>query len=284
MKKRVILLMRGLLMCGLLMCGLLMCGYGFAQAQAVKEYDFHLDNGAEVLYQTFSEANPKDPAPNLGNAYREGDAIVRTVSAQNVRTLGFRLRIEKVPGDPVRFRVSMGGLDLWTYFSQSAASREIQNGDRILLDVLEDPASGRKIYDSFQVGIGVGLHSMPVAKTIPRTPVASAVIHLQTPQLFQGQTELADNASVINGSAVSVHIAGKSGFTFSTQPQDGFRMEAIAEGNTLMFVSGSERYDIQCTAPVIDGAGAWYLWVRRDAAGGSSGFPALNLVAPEKTP
>ncbi len=259
---------------------LAVCAGVTADAQAVKEYDFRLNNGAEVLYQTFAEADSKAPSPNLGAAYGEGDSIVRTVTdASKIRTLGFRLRIEKMPGDPIRFRVSMGPLDSWTFFGQSAPQREIQNGDRVMLDVLEDPVTKRKIFDSFQVGIGVGLHAMPVAKTNPRAPVAGTVIHLQTPELSEGKTLLGSNASLISGTSLSVHLSGKPAFSFSTQSQNGFRMEAIAEGNVLMFVSGSESYEIQCTAPIIDGTGVWYLWVRRDASVAPN-LPALNLVAP----
>lgn len=263
---------------------LLACVVCVAKAQAVKEYDFHLDNGAEVLYQIFAEADPhhgpKDPSPpNLGTARAMGNAIMRNVmDAQKAGQLGFELRIDRIPGDPIRFRISTGPLDKWAFWGWAPAPREIQNGDRVLLDVMQDPVTGGKIYDSFQVGIGVGLHAMPVAKTIPRAPAAGAVIHLQTPQLFQGQTELGDNASVIKGPALSLHLAGKPAFSFSTQPENGFRMEAIAEGNTLMFVSGSESYQIQCTAPIIDAAGAWYLWVRRDQPGNPSTLPTLNLV------
>jgi hypothetical protein len=74
-------------------------------AQATKDCDFHLDNGAEVLYQTYGETDA-----NLGIARAFGNMIERNVmDGQNIRQLGFRLSIEKLPGNPIRFRVSMGG-------------------------------------------------------------------------------------------------------------------------------------------------------------------------------
>ncbi len=231
-------------------------------AQAVKDYDFHLDNGAEVLYQTYGQADA-----NLGTARAFGNTIERNVmDGQNVRQLGFQLRIEKLAGDPIRFRVSMGGpLEesrgvMWGYFGRSAPPREIQNGDRVILDVLEESATGRKIFDTFQVGIGIGMHTMPVAKTVPKTPVTGMVVHLESPCTLDGAT----SAGNVSGGIVGVSIPGKGVFALSGTPGPGYRMEGIAEGNVLMFVAGSERYDIQCAAPVMDGAGAWYLWVRHE--------------------
>jgi hypothetical protein len=234
-------------------------------AQTVKEYDFHLDNGAEVLYQTYAEADAKDPAPNLGTARAFDNTIERNIMDPQYRQqLAFDLRIEKLPGDPIRFRVSMGPpLGGWGFFGQTAPPREVQNGDRVMLDVLEQPGTKRKIVDSFQVGIGVGMHAMPVAKTIPKTPPAGTAIHLQGACTIDGATP-SRGAAIVHGDVLAVSIPGRGVFFLSTAPGAGYRMEGIAEGNMLMFVAGSDRFDIQCPAPVVaaDGAGAWYLWVR----------------------
>jgi hypothetical protein len=256
-------------------------------AQAVKDYDFHLDNGAEVLYQTYGQADARDPSPNLGTARAFGNTIERNVmDGQNARQLGFQLRIEKLAGDPIRFRISMGPENQWGFFGRSAPPREIQNGDRVLLDVLEEPATGRKISDTFQVGIGIGMHTMPTAKTVPQTPQAGAVIRLQNPEFLAGTSLLAKasgsgkNASGVSGATIGLLVPGKGWFRFSTRPEPGYRMEGIAEGNVLMFVVGSERFDIQCASPVMDGAGAWYVWVRHDAADFRMGAPTLELTLP----
>jgi hypothetical protein len=251
-------------------------------AQAVKDYDFHLDNGAHVLYQTYGQADA-----NLGTARAFGNTIERNVmDGKNVRQLGFQLRIDKLPGDPIRFRVSMGGPleDLrggfWGYFGRTAPPREIQNGDRVILDVLEESATGRKIFDTFQVGIGIGMHTMPVAKTVPQTPAAGAVIHLQNPELLAGTTVLGKSSSALSGGAIRLRVRNKGTFSFSTRAEPGYRMEAIAEGHALMFVTGGDRYDIECASPVMDGAGAWYLWVRQDAEDFRSSAPELLLTLP----
>lgn len=233
-----------------------------ARAQAVKQYDFHLDNGAEVIYQTFAPSDSTGPAPDLGGARALGNVIERTVMGPGNRQLGFDLNIARLPGDPIRFRISMGSLEKggWGYFAQTPVPREIENGDRVLVNVMDSPGGG-KIFDSFQVGIGVAMHAMPVAKTIPKTPAADATIHLQGPCSLDGATPLKSVGSV-SGRVVDVSIPGEGVFEVKTSPGFGFRMEAIAEGDVLMFVVGSRQYNIQCGAGVVDGAGAWYLWVR----------------------
>jgi hypothetical protein len=87
------------------------------------------------------------------------------------------------------------------------------------------------------------------------------VIRLRNPEFLGVKTSLAGK-STLNQGAVQIQIPGKGSFSFSTRPEPGYRMEAIAEGAVLMFVAGSERYDIQCSGPVLDGPGAWYLRVR----------------------
>lgn len=257
-----------------------LCFTGVVQAQATKDYDFHLDNGAEVIYQTYSQVDLKDPALNFGTARVAGNAIERNMTdGKTLSWLGFRLQIERVPGDPIRFRLSMGSQGGWGFFGWAAPPREIQNGDRVLLDVLQEPGTGRKVFDTLQVGIGVGMHAMPVAKTIPQTPGAGVAIHLQNPELLAGKTSLGKNVSELAAPAVNVFVAGKGLFRFSAKPEAGYRMEAIAEGNTLMFVIGGDRYDVQCSSPIIDGAGAWYLWVKHEAADRAPGFWTLDLTA-----
>ena len=74
-------------------------------------------------------------------------------------------------------------------------------------------------------------------------------------------------------------VPGKGLFSFSAKAKPGYRMEAIAEGNVLMFVEGGDRYDIQCSSAIMDGPGAWYLWVRHDPAVTQSTFWTLELTA-----
>jgi hypothetical protein len=242
---------------------LLLCAGGLLHAQAVKNYEFHLDNGASVLYQTWSQVDLTDQARMFGTAQADGNTIRRTMTDGTNRTwLGFGLRIDREPGDPIRFRISMVPLDTWGFFSQTAPPREIRNGDRVLLDVLAEPGTGRKIYDTFQVGIGVDMQNMPTARTIPQVPGVGAAIRFQSPNLLAGAVSLGKNGSTASGNPIGLRVPGKGRFSFSSRPEPGFRMEAVAEGNRLMFVAGNASWSVECSGPILDGPGAWYLWVR----------------------
>lgn len=244
---------------------MILCAARILHAQAMRNDTFHLDNGAVVFYQTYSQADLTDRARMFGTTTASGNTIQRNMTDRTNRTwLGFRLQITRLPGDPIRFRISMSPLGNWGFFGQSAPPREIQNGDRVLLDVLQEPGTGRKIYDTFQVGIGVDMQMMPMAKTIPQMPMAGAAIHLQNPSLLRGTESLGKNLPSSDGASISVQVPGQGRFSFSSRPEPGFRMEAIAEGNRLMFVAGNAQYSVECSSPVLDTPGAWYLWVRRE--------------------
>jgi len=203
----------------------------------------------------------------FGTAKVSGNVIERTMTDGDNKTwLGFQLRIDRIPGDgPIRFNLSMEPLGGWGFFGQKAAPRVIENGDRILLDVLQEPGTGRRLFDSFQVGIGVDMGVLPPTKTIPQVPAAGSAIHLREPRLILHQLKavtVGSSNSSITGASEALIVPGKGRFSFSSHAEPGYRMEAVGEENRLMFVVGNEMYSAECSGPVMDGAGAWYLWVR----------------------
>jgi len=135
-------------------------------AQEMRNYAFHLDNGALVLYQTFSEITLPDEEKAFGAASASGNVIRRTMLDENRKPwVAFELHIDRKRGaGPIRFLVSMEPLGGWAFFKQKAAPREIENGDRILMDVLEQPDTGRKIFDMLQVGSGTPMQIMPLPR------------------------------------------------------------------------------------------------------------------------
>jgi hypothetical protein len=220
-----------------------------------------------------------------GTAAASGNVIRRTMTDEKNQTwLGFELHIDRLPGEPVRFRLSMTPIGGIGFFGQSAPAREINNGDRIMLDVLEEPGTGRKIYDSFQVGIGVDMQILPPPRNLPGIPPVGAAIQLRQPELKQaGMPAMISHGSsdgTVKSSMVSLLVPGKGRFLFSTKPAPGFRMEAIGEQKHLAFVSGKDLYDVRCAGPVMDSPGSWYLWVRYEPDTESlknSDIPELKL-------
>jgi hypothetical protein len=234
-------------------------------AQSMKNYAFNLENGAQVLYQTYSQVTMPNDEKAFGTAIASGNVIRRTMLDENRKTwLAFELHIDRKPGEPIRFLLSMEPLGGWGFFNQKPAPREIENGDRVLLDVLEQPDTGRKIFDTFQVGVGVPMQIMPLPTSIPQVPRAGTQIHLQSPRFMKGLDAFAKNEGTVTGTQVAVLVPDAGQFTFSSQPEPGFRMEAIADGNRLLFVVGNDSYDIESSQPVVDASGSWYLWVRHE--------------------
>jgi hypothetical protein len=248
-------------------------------AQEMKNYIFQLENGAEVLYQTYSEVSLPNEERAFGTASASGNVIRRTLTNGNGNPwAAFELHIDRdsSPG-PVRFVLSVEPLGGWAFFKQKPASRKVQNGDRILLDVLQQPDTGRKLFDTFQVGQGVPMQIMPMPTSIPEIPGAGTQMRLQSPQFMKGVKAFAGSEGEISGSELALSIPGKGRFVLSSQPQPGFRMEGIADGTRVSFVAGSDLYEIQCSRPIIDSR-AWYLWVRQETPRwGKSSVPMIEL-------
>lgn len=248
--------------------------------QTMMNYIFHLDNGAQILYQTFSQVAMTDTEKAYGTASASGNMIRRTmIDDRGKPWLGFEVHIDRKPGTgPIAFLLSMEPLGGAGFFGQKPAAREIENGDRILMDVLEEPGTGRKIYDTFQVGIGVPMQIMPLPHAVPQIPGLGTQIHLQSPRFMKGLDAFASSEGLVTGARVAIAVPGKGRFIFSTRQEPGFRMEAIADRARLMFIIGADYYDIQCAAPVVEPSGSWYLWVRKDTAPqGQGSEPTLDL-------
>jgi hypothetical protein len=223
--------------------------------------------------------NFKDWQETFGTASASGNVIRRTMLDRDRKPwLAFEVHIERKPGaGPIHFLLSMEPLGGAAFFGEKAAPREIENGDRILMDVLEEPGTGRKIFDTFQVGVGVPMQIMPLARSVPQIPKQGTVIHLQNPQFLKRTDVYARAAAEISGAKIAISVPDRGRFLFSTQPEQGFRMEAIAERDHIRFIVGNDLLVVQCSAPIVEGGGPVYLWVKREPLEGRPAVPNLDL-------
>ena len=233
----------------------------FGQSENVQT--FTLDNGARVLYQVQAEMSSFDS--NLNLSYR--NTIERTLRDSGRAWLGFEIHIERT-GRKDLFRVSMEPISGWPFFAAPPVPREIHSGDRVMLDVMEQPSTGLKIFDTFQVGeANTPLLPMPEAShAIAQIPKESMNIRLDLPILRSDKEHplFAENSA--SGKVVAMTLSGVGRFIFTSQPTPGFRMEAVAERRELKFLGGSESYQIESHEPILDRQGAWYLWVKFEPA------------------
>ena len=242
---------------------LLFCAALPAVSQTQVNYIFNLDNGAQILYQVYSEVPIADGDKSLSNAEAAGNRIRRVlVNGDGKPWLGFEIHVERVPGGS-QFRLSVEPIAGVPFFAHKAVPRYIENADRILLDVLEQPSTRKRVFDTFQVGTkGTPMQIMPLSRSIPQPAPPGSVIRLENPRLIEGTTTLATSQSTQAGNRVGIRTSKAGQFMFSTEPASGYRMEGIAEGNSLRFVTGHKRYDITCTGQIVNRPGSWYVWVK----------------------
>lgn len=237
------------------------CGSAFSQSMS--NYMFTLESGATVLYQIYSEVPMTDGDKAVAKAEHTGNRIRRVLlNGDGLPWLGFDVYIRQLP-DEARFALSVEPIAGVPFFAQKPTSRTLENADRVLLDVLEHPSTGKRVFDTFQVGTkGTPMQIMPLSRSVPQPAPVGTAIRLENPRLIEGADTLAAGRSTETGIRVGIQAVMTGQFLFSSEPAPGYRLEAIAEGNTLRFVVGNKRYDISCTSPIVNSPGAWYLWVK----------------------
>lgn len=251
---------------------LFVCICTSAVCQSMVNHIFRLGSGATVLYQIYSEVPIADGDKTVSKAeYNENRIRRLLLNGDGVPWLGFEVHLRQLPRE-ARFALSVEPIAGVPFFAHKPASRTLENGDRVLLDVLEQPSTGKRVFDTFQVGTeGTPMQIMPLSRAVPQPAPSDAVIRLGSPRLVEGAETLAVGRSTETGIRIGIHASKAGQFLFSTQPAPGYRMEGIAENNLLRFVAGSKRYDIVCTGPIVNRPGAWYLWVKAVSATPSAG-------------
>lgn len=242
---------------------LFLCVCSSARSQSMVNYIFNLESGATILYQVYSEVPIADGDKTVSKAEHTGNRIRRILmNGDGIPWLGFDVHVRQLPGE-ARFTLSVEPIAGVPFFAEKPVSRTLENAGRVLLDVLEQPSTGKRVFDTFQVGTkGTPMQIMPLSRSVPQPAPAGTAIRLENPRLIEGAETLATGRSAESGIRVGIHASKAGQFLFSSEPAPGYRMEGIAESNSLRFVVGNNRYDIVCTAPIVNRPGAWYLWVK----------------------
>ena len=232
---------------------------------------FALPNGAAVLYQGWRE--PAGAFWRFPRLSQSGNAIRRTVTADSGAILvafdvqvdvlpangGFRLRFTPVAGEP--------------FFARAPEPRVVQPGDYVLVDVLEQPATGKRMFDSLKVGFrDTPMTLLPFTPDVPRVVATGSVLTLDRPELRdENGRPIANTTTKISGTQVALQ-ASENGrtvrFTLSTGPAPGFRLEAVIYGQKpraiLAFTDGELVYYISGASAMLPATGPSMLWVRKE--------------------
>jgi hypothetical protein len=251
---------------------LFLCICASAVGQSMVNYIFTLEGGATVLYQVYNEVPIWNDDKTSSKAEHTGNRIRRLlVDKSGVPWLGFEVHIRQLPGE-ARFALSVEPIAGVPFFAHKPTSRTLENADRVLFDVLEQPSTGKRVFDTFQVGTkGTPMQIMPLSRAVPQPAAPGDLIRLENPRLLEGTETLASASSSQTGVRVGIEASETGQFLFSSEPAPGYRMEAIAEENSLRFVVGAKQYTVRCTHPVMSRPGAWYLWVKAVPAPQSAG-------------
>jgi hypothetical protein len=175
--------------------GLLLCASALAAQDSTTTLS--LANGAQVEYQT--TRLPGEAAH--GEVTAKDNVIRRTLTdPSGAPWLGFQIRIER---DGTAFRASFLALPGYPYFEQGPAPRQLRDGDRVLMDVIEQPKSGKKVYDAFRVFLPAGPQARNAAEPYVIAPGDTISIWVyQAPSLIA-------NYVVPQSGTISVPLLGE---------------------------------------------------------------------------
>ncbi len=236
-------------------------------AQTRSDWFFTLGNGAEVYYQVWSGIELQRGVQAFSDVHLADNVVERTLRDLNgTPLLGFDIHFDQVPGSN-DFDISFSAVPDLPFFSRAPEPRRVHNADRVLLDVLQEVGTGKKVFDTFEVVVDDTPHAeLPLpTHNVPDMIPAKTTLRLSHPRLAYDAYEplpMAQQESVSSSQQVSIEAPMLGRFTLSSEPGPGYRLEAIAEDNEVRFDSGNDLFSISCDAPVVDRPGAWYLWVK----------------------
>jgi hypothetical protein len=154
---------------------------------------------------------------------------------------------------------------------------DVEDGDTIKLDILEDPRTKAKIVDVIKVKI-VGVKDNgsqnsnaknSAAGSKPSqdfTPEIFQTMKLTNVKIFVNGAEVASLGSIVGASVIYFYIPEKGRFIFSLAPHKGYDFQkiGIVENNEISFAANGDNYKLVSSSPVLVAGGSWSLWVLYD--------------------
>ena len=234
----------------------------------------------EILTQTTGNS-PIDPEGEMGIG--PTDDVVNRVVIDRAGNILFAYNLEASRGaaaGTVKIRIEpispaseatiikssgMGGRPRFTgaHLPTVAAVREfpaVQTGQAVALDILENPSTGEKIFDVLRPVAGsatvMSVDIVPVQETISLNRITVRVNGKPIPA----------PSSVVMGAAVRIDIPGHGAYILAAADphRAEFAPNARADGKTLTWTTGSDRFEITSAANVLTQSEKGELWVFQD--------------------
>jgi len=249
--------------------------------QMQQYYNFRLDNGAQVGYQIWSGVESRPGQKSLSMAESSGNVIRRTLYNQDgTPWLGFEVHIDIT--DNSDFRISFAPAAGFPFFAGAPLPRRVHDGDRIMMDVLEQPGTSKKVFDLFQLYRKDTRHTLlPLPMdSIPSVLPVGTELRLNHPSFRLGGVHLpsTQDATMISGPVITLEVPTLGRFRLSSAPLPGYLLEAVAEDGKIE-VAGDDRYTVTSETAVVDKPGSWFVWVKFEPASVATPSPP-NMPGP----
>jgi hypothetical protein len=142
----------------------------------------------------------------------------------------------------------------------------LADGDRIQIPVLENPATGVRIVDSYSMALrGGAITEAPRGFQDANVAPAGTLLHLEEPALFHDGNDWGlDRGLSATGPVVWFGIPWRGRFLLSATPRAGYRRLGLADGSTIQLDDGAEHYRLKLQADAIRQPGKWWIWVKRE--------------------
>lgn len=240
------------------------------------------DNG--IAIGTKTEISPAisgiSPFVVGGSSSKSGSGMYRILKDKNSKTyLGYTIEIKDaaVKG---KYMVSISSLPLESItaitkvegFTEKTLPKypnpiEVNEGDTIVLDVMENPATKEKVVDYIKVLYKPDPHTdfFPERKPLRDFTIDDASLELSGYEVFADNQSVLKEAGGRSGSNLPLYLPGKGQFIFSLAPHPGSNFQKIGsiEGNKILFKYEGVSYKIVSRAPIFL-EGHWNLWVSFD--------------------
>jgi hypothetical protein len=145
---------------------------------------------------------------------------------------------------------------------------DVRPGDRVEIDLLENPTTGQKVVDYF---VFKPSNATAAAELSPVRDLSLADVQLRLDDLRISVNGTVLDASTrvggsISGAALWFYLPERGRFVMSLLPNPklGFRRAGEVTNALLSFTDGSDRYDIKSTGRIAPASGRFNLYVVRD--------------------
>lgn len=231
---------------------------------------FDLPNGATVLYQGWR--TPAAPFPRFPHVLQSGNAIRRIVTADNGAVLVEFDVLVDVLDNHAGFRIHFAPVSGMPFFAKAPEPRDVRPGDHVMVDVLEQAATGKRLFDSIKAGYrDTPMTMLPLSPDVPQVVGAGSVLTLDRPELLnENGRPIANTKERVSGKRVSASAEDggqEVRFAFSSEPAPGFRLEAVVYARPramIIFTDGELVYCLTAAAPIMPQSGPALIWVRKE--------------------